>query len=317
MSTAAPRRACDRCYSNKERCTWDDSNESCARCRRLHHSCSTLRPVQKPGRRPTADSAKSLVWIPPKLADSQPRLQDASRDASQTLEDAQSGSSSLQSPVNETVLGPTRVPEEVLVDQTGSEEHFLRYFVVGPSFTSRFAKLVRRSLFDFPDICRDATLACVGAVLRLQTGNPGLDEEGIARGSSALRTLRSTTASRSTAGAFLNLGTALATFELLTSSCSSHAIVRASLTSIQPWYSALWAQAEHDSELLCPIFMDTVECLLRREIPIFRYQCRDATYVDRYVGVCAYSLRRCTRSASSVMLASLAMMFPMKRGTSS
>ena len=47
-------RACDRCYTAKERCTWLQSEETlktCERCSRLKQACHNNRPLTRIGRR--------------------------------------------------------------------------------------------------------------------------------------------------------------------------------------------------------------------------------------------------------------------------
>lgn len=51
-------KSCDRCHSIKERCSWTQGSDRCARCARLGFSCRITRPAKKLGRR--ALSAASL-----------------------------------------------------------------------------------------------------------------------------------------------------------------------------------------------------------------------------------------------------------------
>lgn len=54
MSAPATPRACDRCYSLKDRCSWKTNATACNRCIRLQKICKSLRPLRKPGPKPAA-----------------------------------------------------------------------------------------------------------------------------------------------------------------------------------------------------------------------------------------------------------------------
>ncbi|KAH6986401.1 hypothetical protein BKA56DRAFT_580395 [Ilyonectria sp. MPI-CAGE-AT-0026] len=54
MSAPATPRACDRCYSLKDRCSWKTNATACNRCVRLQKICKSLRPLRKPGPKPAA-----------------------------------------------------------------------------------------------------------------------------------------------------------------------------------------------------------------------------------------------------------------------
>jgi hypothetical protein len=88
----------------------------------------------------------------------------------------------------------------------------------------------------------------------------------------------------------LSLGTAIATFELLTSGKDCRAIYGHMLSLIRPWYSDISSCPDMDIDVLCPVLMDTAECLVRREVPVIRFFVRDAAIVDRYVGLCSTML---------------------------
>lgn len=85
----------------------------------------------------------------------------------------------------------------------------------------------------------------------------------------------------------VGLGQALAVFDILIGGTSAHAILRSSLLSIRDWYPLLVQDAFLDPITITPVFSDTVECLVKREIPVIRFTPPpDRGVVDRYTGLC-------------------------------
>jgi hypothetical protein len=88
-----------------------------------------------------------------------------------------------------------------------------------------------------------------------------------------------------TISTMLALGTSILTYDQLASLEGASMICRYLLSQVKPWYARLVQYPELDFELNCLIYLDTVECALRREVPVLRLQVRGEGVVDRYVGL--------------------------------
>ncbi|KAF2843053.1 hypothetical protein M501DRAFT_966056 [Patellaria atrata CBS 101060] len=168
-----------------------------------------------------------------------------------------------------------------------SIDHFLSYFVLGPSFSTNFQSLVEIGLSEYRELVREGCLACAGAVFHARSKKSGFDNINFERSAVGLRKLRRGNVTKRDTGAFLALGLTLATFDLITSGTSAHMITRFTLSLINLSHPSIWMDPCMQSEPLCLIFMDTVECLLRRQIPVIRYRVRDPYLVDRLIGLCS------------------------------
>jgi hypothetical protein len=262
--------ACDRCHYAKERCVREQSNQNrCRHCTRLNRSCGVLRAVLPRGRRrPRTLPPGEFFWI----------------NQGPECPSHNSIPSLLESHLsNEQWL----LSDEALVEYMRSIDHFLNYFILGPYFSTHFQILVESRFSEFPDLVREGCLACAGAVFQARSQKSGFDDINFVRSAGGIRKLRRAHVTERDAGAFSTLGLALTTFDLITSGTSAHTITQFTLSSIRPLYPSLWRDSNVESEILCLIFMDTVECLLRRQIPVLRYMVRDWSLVDRLMGLCA------------------------------
>ena len=78
-------------------------------------------------------------------------------------------------------------------------------------------------------------------------------------------------------------------FETMTSTFSTpaHAIIRCALMSTKDWFPILIREPALDTAIVCPVLIDIVECLTRREIPVVRLPIpSNRIIVDRYAGLC-------------------------------
>lgn len=109
----------------------------------------------------------------------------------------------------------------------------------------------------------------------------------------------------------LFLGQTMYVFNVLTAAYSNtaHAIVRSALMSTKKWVPRLTEVPIMDTITMSPILIDTVECLVHREIPIIRLHSQTRIIVDRYVGLCAtllphlYDICECSHALKINVLA--------------
>lgn len=178
-----------------------------------------------------------------------------------------------------------RPNDNILLASTRSNQQFLRYFVHGINFVPSLGALVQKRALQYPELVQEGLLACAGAVFRCRSKMSGFDDVDMARSAVALRKLRYVPVAVENLEAILTLGNLLATYELLTSSQTAHAITRFTLSLIQPVYYAQ-PNVEMLTELISLVFLDIVESLVRREIPIIKFRVEDLTVIDRFVGLC-------------------------------
>ncbi|RDW73594.1 hypothetical protein BP5796_07036 [Coleophoma crateriformis] len=176
--------------------------------------------------------------------------------------------------------------EKNLINLLFDKDFFIQHFVFGPSFASGMQSKLHVHFITWPTILRESFLACSAGFVRAHGKALESSEMELSLGATALQRLRTMTVNRPAEVALvLSLGTALLTFELLTSSKHSHAIGQHTLSLLRPWYDSVALSPEMDMDVLCPLFLDTAHCLLKREVPVIRYHVRDTSIVDRYVGL--------------------------------
>jgi hypothetical protein len=164
-------------------------------------------------------------------------------------------------------------------------------FMFGPSFTGDFQKAVYSILVLSGSIITDGYLAFLRLMTRYHaSAHASLAAADMRRGAKGLQCLRNVAILQPhDAACVLLLGQVLFVFDILTDmfSSSAHAIVRSSLISAKQLFSMLVQEPALDTITICPVLIDTVECLVRRKVPIIRLDLKDRIVVDRYVGLCS------------------------------
>ena len=175
-------------------------------------------------------------------------------------------------------------PEDQLVEIMWSES-FISGFVIVPGFVRSFQDMLRKSFTSSPEILRDAYLAAAAAFVQIQNGELGNENLSLNRSSMSIERLRRfQPKDRSQLALLTRLGMSIVTFELLTSSSSSHAIVAHTLLSLKPWLPLPSADLDLDFNVNLLVLMDIVNCIVYREVPIMRHE-TDKTRIDRCVGL--------------------------------
>ncbi|EAW21196.1 uncharacterized protein NFIA_063570 [Aspergillus fischeri NRRL 181] len=138
-------------------------------------------------------------------------------------------------------------------------------FMMGHTFASEF----QISLYTILRLSAPILTEGYLAFLCLMTGyqNPltaRRDEPNMSKAANGLQTLRNVTITRDfEAACTLLLGQAI------------------SLISAKPWYEELIQDPQMDTVIFAPILIDTVECLVHREVPIVRLPIPNRIVVDR------------------------------------
>ncbi|OBT97353.1 hypothetical protein VE01_04357 [Pseudogymnoascus verrucosus] len=162
-----------------------------------------------------------------------------------------------------------------------------KQFVIGPTFVREFHSTLTSIYLSSPLLLEHTFLAILGALSEPHHRKSMVDQVYVKRGATGLEQLRTTHInSIHVAAGILLLGQSLATFDIFTTCMGSHMILRHSLTGVKPWYPALCREEWLHSITATPVLMDTVECLVKRQIPVIRFA-PDLHRVDRFVGICS------------------------------
>ncbi|KAH7386200.1 hypothetical protein BKA64DRAFT_136234 [Cadophora sp. MPI-SDFR-AT-0126] len=282
--------SCDRCHRIKAKCAFTPGSAYCGRCSRLEHHCTTARVSAQRGRRRkdekllvSKDKTDTLVWV----VDGNkfdPVYTNHGERSKKTVQNAQNPQGHHQTPPGSCLI-QLPPPEDQLVAILWSD-HFVSDFVIGPSFTCFFQDMLQRSFANSPGVLRDTYLATAAAFVQVRRGEPGNESLNLNRTSMSIERLRHFQAKDSSQFALLiGLGLSIVTFEILTASTFSQAIVAHTLLSLKPWFPLTTSNPDLDFNLDSLILMDTINCAMYRGVPIIRYEA-DMSRVDRSVGLC-------------------------------
>ncbi|KAJ5679051.1 hypothetical protein N7462_007295 [Penicillium macrosclerotiorum] len=179
-------------------------------------------------------------------------------------------------------------------------------FMLGSSFIPESQKTVFTILRLSAPTLTEGYLAFLGLMTRYQRSLVmRQDEPDMCKAAKGLQKLRSVKISQDyDAACTLFLGQTMYVFNVLTApdSSTAHSIVRSALMSTKQWLPRLIHFPIMDTIIMTPMLIDTVECLVRREVPIIRLPHTDRMIVDRYAGICAsllpllYDLCECSHT---------------------
>ncbi|KKK21468.1 hypothetical protein AOCH_003001 [Aspergillus ochraceoroseus] len=165
-----------------------------------------------------------------------------------------------------------------------------RTFMLGRSFVDGFQSVVRRLFARSPQVLTDAYSVAFRLMSARHATFPSLDGDDLAIGARCLRSLMAESSSikhPEDAAVIILLGQALLVYNTLIPSPTTQVITRGTLLSVKHWYSALVKRPYLDAVTLTPVLVDTVECLVRRDMPVVRLPTPDRCIIDRFLGVCS------------------------------
>lgn len=178
--------------------------------------------------------------------------------------------------------------EHVLTTKDGFF-HLHRHWLIAKSLSSNYQHTVRRLFSHSPLILADGYQSVLELLSARDMEFKGLKTTfDFTRGAKCLGELvRSSTSLRSVedAAIILMLGQILFVYNVLISWPCTHLIIRNTLLTTRNWYPAMLKTPEWDAATLTPIFVDTIQCLVRREVPVLRLSIGDRVVVDRFLGV--------------------------------
>ncbi|KAF2017746.1 hypothetical protein BU24DRAFT_157614 [Aaosphaeria arxii CBS 175.79] len=193
---------------------------------------------------------------------------------------------SQQSLLVENWLPPVSTYHNIL-SNSGLFYLFHRHFMIGPSFCDDFVNAIK-SVFTGSDgfflEAYNATLA----LWDVRNNRPRIiTASDIKNASHFLRQLQKAAIQGPfDAAAIVFLGQILLVHHVVAFGTSAHAIVRRSLLSVREWYASLLLESSMNPITITPIVVDTVESLVRRDIPVVQIPRYKSTTVDRTAGLC-------------------------------
>ncbi|KAI8158330.1 hypothetical protein K4K49_012675 [Colletotrichum sp. SAR 10_70] len=166
--------------------------------------------------------------------------------------------------------------------------NYHRHFMIGPSFSDSFRGAITVVFARSGGVLLDAYLAALalwdGQHNRMKT----LDEVNPREGSNCLKQLQAATiVDAHDAAAVIMLGQVLVVYHIILLGTSAHAILRQSLLLVKDWLPSLLSQPCLYPITITSILVDTVECLVKREIPVIQPPLGDYSTVDRTFGLCS------------------------------
>ncbi|KAI0145126.1 hypothetical protein GGR57DRAFT_507290 [Xylariaceae sp. FL1272] len=282
-------RACDRCHKQKERCVLLIGASSCELCRETESPCTFLRERRRRGRWPTAQklgpTASVGVWdIATASKRSGPDVSEDEKSTAASTVAEQSQTSQLR-----LVFPQSTLPSPFDTDPDILDKFAARYtcFMIGPTFAPQFRSTLQLAYACSPGLLQDIlTIFWTGIQEDTYKTSP-THQSNVEKGTAALRILRVARAARlQDAFAIMALTQSLAAFELLTHVTGSPLILQFSLSVVKPWYPELAMHAPFDPVIIGLILWDTVNCLIKRQLPIIKFRPRTCQPIDHVAGLC-------------------------------
>lgn len=155
-----------------------------------------------------------------------------------------------------------------------------RHFMIGPSFSDSFRGAIT--------VVFDAYLAALALWGAQHNRMKSLDEVNPREGSNCLEQLQAAAiVDAHDAAAVIMLGQVLVVYHIILFGTSAHAILRQSLLLVKDWLPSLLSQPYLYPITVTSILVDTVECLVKREMPVIQPPRSDCYPVDRTFGLCS------------------------------
>lgn len=165
-----------------------------------------------------------------------------------------------------------------------------RRFMLGREYADEFQAAVLVLFNRSPHILSPAYYAVLGLAAFRSIYSRELHGFDWSKGADCIRCLRHASlfiADVEDAAVFLMLGQLLLVYNHLVPSFCEQAIECGALLSAKDWYPALALRPELDSVTLCLVLVDTVKCLVARELPVMRLTAVDRCTFDRFIGACS------------------------------
>ncbi|KAJ5225020.1 hypothetical protein N7468_006245 [Penicillium chermesinum] len=306
-------KACNRCHSAKEKCTFTGNDQQCIRCKRLKIPCSVSRRSGRIGRRPSAKAfphGQMQVWSVDLQPSDEPESELTVRRKTTSPSSSRASPAESVSDISEEGWTPTREgllmlsPERLLATpkrlQTTADA--LQTVMDTQQFAAIHGPFAMGASF-FPVSQQTITilLSCSGptltegylAFLSLMSSHQRslvmrpqqADMQKAAKGLQRLRNVNIRHVYDAACALFL--GQIMYVFNVVSApySNTAHSIVRNALLTTRDWFPSLFMYPIMDTITLTPVLIDTVEAVAHRELPIIRLPPTDRVIIDRYAGI--------------------------------
>ena len=293
------RRSCDRCSRHKQKCRYEIEGEICTACSTSQAICSTLRPRIRQGRRPNVQrlGLKKHVHI-------WETNTTTTKPSNQRRQMVEHNVSEFVCPVAASGHPTSFLIHDPDMDSPfeSSPDIIIRFskdysvFMSTPRFAPSFRTALQKSYACAPILLRDifrVVFVSISPYFKNSTMSTTTmllnDQSNIMLRTVSLQKLRTAKVlSIQHAFAIVALGQTLAAYELMTNCIGSMLILRYSLNCAKWWYGEMAMDHTMDPIVIAPVLWDTVQCVVKGEIPIVRFLKRekDEVVVDKMVGIC-------------------------------
>lgn len=172
-------------------------------------------------------------------------------------------------------------------EQLGAFYTMHELFVFGPSFAKHYQTSLSQIYARSATVLRDIFQAMITALAWARHNLATWEQIDVSRAAVSLQHLRTTSVLVvEDAVMITSLGSALAVFDVLTVCTTPIMILRYSLSKMKPWYSEISCQSCFDPIIISPIFWDTISCLVKRDIPVIKFQPQALHVIDQGAGFC-------------------------------
>ncbi|KAH7014311.1 uncharacterized protein B0I36DRAFT_369281 [Microdochium trichocladiopsis] len=170
--------------------------------------------------------------------------------------------------------------------------HVHRHFMFGRNFADEYQAAVKRLFKHSPHTLAAAYDAVLSQLdlSSMQVREDGRAGQDLKAGSDCIKALIEASSSVNKpedAALVMMLAQILFVYNMAIGWPAAHMVVRSSLLAIKDWYPVLTRTATFDPIVITPVLLDTIDCLVKREIPVVRLDCTDRVPIDRLLGLCA------------------------------
>ncbi|KAJ1323800.1 fungal specific transcription factor domain-containing protein [Microdochium nivale] len=170
--------------------------------------------------------------------------------------------------------------------------HVHRHFMFGRNFSDEYQAAVKRLFQHSPHTMAAAYDAVLSQLdlSSMQVRDDGRAGQDLKAGSDCIKALieaSSSVTKPEDAALVMMLAQILFVYNMAIGWPAAHMVVRSSLLAIKDWYPILTKQPAFDSIVITPVLLDTIDCLVKREVPVIRLDCSDRVPIDRLLGLCA------------------------------
>jgi hypothetical protein len=217
-----------------------------------------------------------------------------------------------KSPRNVKFLSPRNADIANYISSPAGFFEVHRHFMIGGSFLPSFHRAILLLLDHSPRLMLDAYSMAVKMLQRCRSwpsATPDPGDAGLDKAAHYIGMLGRLTASAMhhvhCAALTSMLGQLILVHNSMMRAPNANIICQGTLLAIKPWLPALVEESDMDAVSLTLISLNTILCLLHREIPVFRMPETERLIVDRYLGLTApllpmlYDLCVCSHHSKS------------------